>query len=503
MYLLKSFLESCLLSSFVKVFLYSRFSTGILYYFALTTSVVMIIPLHHKTIKSMKFFLTLKKRVLPLHKSIRVNTIGLLSWNTRPSNVGRMVAMHRPITPPTANENIKPSVSFFLSLTLILCLFSACQNTGKPEENAVIDNTTVDTTLQNTLPVPTEIPNAAEDINSTAQSSPQNDGPAKKNQPTPVTEEKPAQEETRSKSFDNVQPEANEEPPKQDLAVLNELRTLSEVERQEMKNIKATAEQLGGGTQAKALFTDAFGKEQEADQEFQLNTQIGYINSQRLYKTAKETYSGIVDQLNKAEKTLARQREAEKLRTEVAQVRQALPGTLAQLKANAGYQNAQERESIAEQYFKQANYEQAIKSFQRAKDLYANVTIAKPPVKVTPPPPPAEKKADNTLATRQIKGMLDTYASGLETADLNGLRAGGFISRQEEMSWSQFFRNVQDVTVKVQNEKLNINGNSATVNFNILMSFFNKSKRKREDSQFPKMWKMENNGGNWKITGFK
>ena len=233
-----------------------------------------------------------------------------------------------------------------------------------------------------------------------------------------------------------------------------------------------------------------------------MNTQIGYINSQRLYKTAKGTYGAIVDQLNKAEKTLAGQREAEKLRTEVTQVRQTLPGTLAQLKANAGYQNAQERESIAEQYFKQANYEQAIRSFQRAKDLYANVTIAKSPVKATTPPP-AEKKADNTLATRKIKGMLDTYASGLETADLNGLRAGGFISRQEEMGWSQFFRNVQDVTVKVQNEKLNINGNSATVNFNILMSFFNKSKRKREDSQFPKMWKMENNGGNWKITGFK
>ncbi len=451
----------------------------------------------------MNFLVTLKKRVLQLLKSVSVKPLGLSNWNARPYLQVKRVYMRYPIIAPTAKENSKPSVSFFLSLALIVCLFSACQNTGKSEEDAAIDSTTVDTTSQNTLPVSTEIPTATEDINSTAQSSPQKDGPAKKDQPTPVTEEKTDQEASGSKSFDDDQPAATEEPPTQDLAVLNELRALSEVERQEMKSIKATAEQLGGGSQAKALFTDALGKEQEADQQFQLNTQIGYINSQRLYKTAKGTYSGIVDQLNKAEKTLAGQREAEKLRTEVAQVRQTLPGTLAQLKANVGYQNAQERESIAEQYFKQANYEQAIRSFQRAKDLYANVTIAKSPVKVTPPPPPTEKKTDNTLATRKIKGMLDTYASGLETADLNGLRAGGFISRQEEMGWSQFFRNVQDVTVKVQNEKLNINGNSATVNFNILMSFFNKSKRKREDSQFPKMWKMENNGGNWKITGFK
>jgi len=462
----------------------------------------MIFPLHHKTIKSMNFLVTLKKRVLPLHKSIGANTKGLLSWNTESCSVRKMVALHCPVTLPTANQGIKPNVYLVLSLALIVCLFSACQNTGKSEENAATDSTTVDTILEDTLSPATEIPNATEDLSSTTPSSPQNDGPAKRNEPMPVTEEKPAQEDTETKSFKDDQSTTNEEPPTQDLAVLNELRALSEVERQEMKSIKATAEQLGGESQTKALFTDALAMEQEADQEFQLNTQIGYINSQRLYKTAREAYNGIADQLNKAKKTLAVQREAEQLRTEVAQLRQTLPGTPAQLKANAGYQNAQERESIAEQYFQQANYEQAISSFQRAKDLYANVTIAKPPVKAITPPP-AEKEVDNTLASRKIQGMLDTYARGLETADLNGLRAGGFISRQEETGWSQFFRNVQDVTVKVQNEKLNINGNSATVNFNILMSFFNKSKRKREDSQFPKMWKMENNGGTWKITGFK
>lgn len=452
----------------------------------------------------MNFLVTLKKTAFPLHKSLSSLPLGLSNRNARPRLQVKKESMLGLITPPIPNENSKLSLSFFLSLTLIVCLFSACQNTGNSEGPDAVDGTTVDTTSKNTLAESTAIPTVTEDINSTAQSSPQNDGPAKKDQPTPIIEEKTKQETSGSKSFDDDQPAAIEEAPTQDLAVLNELRALSEAERREMKSIKAKAEQLGGEGQAKALFTDALGTEQEADQQFQLNTQIGYINSQRLYKTAKGTYSGIVDQLNKTKETLAGQREAEKLRTEVAQVRKTLPGTLAQLKANVGFQNAQERESIAEQYFKQANYEEAIKSFQRAKDLYANVTIAKSPVKVTPPPPPpAEKKADNTLATRKIQGMLDTYARGLETADLNGLRAGGFITRQEEMGWSQFFRNVQDVTVKVQNEKLNINGDNATVNFNILMSFFNKSKRKREDSQFPKMWKMENNGGNWKITGLK
>ena len=156
----------------------------------------------------MNFLVTLKKRVLQLLKSVSVKPLGLSNWNARPYLQVKRVSMRYPIIAPTT-ENSKPSVSFFLSLALIVCLFSACQNTGKSEEDAAIDSTTVDTTSQNTLPVSTEIPTATEDINSTAQSSPQKDGPAKKDQPTPVTEEKTDQEASGSKSFDDDQPAAS------------------------------------------------------------------------------------------------------------------------------------------------------------------------------------------------------------------------------------------------------------------------------------------------------
>lgn len=446
---------------------------------------------------------SLKNRLLLLQECRLAQTVRYLSRNAQSRSQGQIGALDWPASQVSGRWSIaSKAVSPLLFLTLILFLFSACQNNGKSDETSGTDGTKVDTLLQDTLGEgTTSLPVESGDISGTTQSSPKGNSLVEKSPSTAFTEEKPTSLPTGAKSADSTEEQsADDEVQTEDIEILDELRAISVAERQEMINVKKAAEQLGG--QSKTLFTEALDKEQEADQQFQQNTQIGFINSQRLYKTAKGTYSDIVDQLKQAEENLAGQQAAEKLRAEVNRVRQALPGTAAQLKANVAYQNAQEREAIAEQYFKQGNYEQASTSFQRAKDLYANVRISKPTVP-PPAPPPAEEKSDNALAIRKIKGMLDTYANGLETADLNGLRAGGFISRQEEVGWAQFFRNVQDVTVKVQNEKLNINGNNATVNFNILMSFFNKSKRKREDSQYPKTWKMKNSNGNWQITGFK
>ncbi|MEZ5043955.1 MAG: hypothetical protein R2828_28930 [Saprospiraceae bacterium] len=286
--------------------------------------------------------------------------------------------------------------------------------------------------------------------------------------------------------------------------LINELKQLSSVERTDMLAEKKMAEQAGSKNLAKSFFDKGVENEQAGDQQFLLATRTSLFEAQKLYRTAKEFYKSATDAAN-ASKNTAIKAEAENARTALSNTKQSLNGKQAELKGLPKYENAIEFESIAERHFQQQNYEAARNAFQQAKNLFVDALneakAAPPPVKNTPVVKEEVKAAeDNSVTQRKIKIMLDDYANGMETNDLNSLRSKGFITSKEQAGWDQFFKNVKDLTVKIDNEKFDINQNQAQVNFQVKMSYFNKSKGKREDNQFPKQWKLEATNGNWKIV---
>lgn len=287
--------------------------------------------------------------------------------------------------------------------------------------------------------------------------------------------------------------------------LINELKQLSSVERTDMLAEKKMAEQAGSKNLAKSLFDKGVENEQAGDQQFLLATRTSLFEAQKLYRVAKESYKSAKDLANSSKNT-AIKTEAENARTALTNTKQSLSGKQAELKGLPKYENALEFESIGERHFQQQNYEAARNAFQQAKNLFVEAAneakTAPPPVKTTPPVAKEEVNPaeDNSLTQRKIKIMLDEYANGMETNDLSSLRSKGFITSKEQAGWDQFFKNVKDLTVKIDNEKFDINQNQAQVNFQVKMSYFNKSKGKREDNQFPKQWKLEATNGNWKIV---
>lgn len=307
----------------------------------------------------------------------------------------------------------------------------------------------------------------------------------------------------------NTTEESNDPPTDpEDDDFLTQLRALSEAEKMEMGREKDLADQVSGKTLAPDLYQEALSNEQKGDAEFQKGDQRGFLEAQKFYKAAKEDYKN-AGKMAGSEQGSGLRQEAEAARSSM-QLSKQKTGDRPELRSSSAYQNAEQYERLGESYMQQSNYAVAINAFQKAQTFFEEA--ANKAVNVTPPinPPPGESEApssgpaENELAEqRKIRSLMDKYTKGLETFDLNGLLASGFITRSEEKNWVQFFNNARDLKAEIDDENIELNNNQAQADFTVRISFFNTSRSKRENFQYAKKWQLESVNGNWKIISLK
>lgn len=348
------------------------------------------------------------------------------------------------------------------------------------------------------------------------------------NNSSPTNIHSPADEETRQETKQEDEPmssvttspelpantTSNDPPPDQeDNDFMEQLRALSETEKQEMAREKELADQLNGKTLAANLYNQALSNEQKGDLEFQKGDQRGFLEAQKFYKAAKEAYK------NAGEMARPQQQQGSGLRQEAESARSSMQlskrrvENRPELQSSSSYQNAEQYERLGESYMQQSNYSVAINAFQKAQAFFEEAATEKSS-NVTAPttPPPSEptapsnenESADNEMAEqRKIKSLMGKYTKGLENFDLNGLLSSGFITKREEKNWAQVFNNARDLSAEIVNDNIQVNNDQAQADFTVKISFYNTSHGRRENFQYPKKWQLESVSGNWKVVSLK
>ncbi len=301
--------------------------------------------------------------------------------------------------------------------------------------------------------------------------------------------------------------------------LINELKELGDAEKQEMLQEKSAAEAAGARRLGLSVFQRGEDNEAAGDRDMRTKSQSSLLSAQRAYRDAKSDYRQATKE---AEKMAALEGKAQKAQTAMESQKQRIQGSQQELNQSSKYKEAQNLESLARQQYARNEFDKAQNSFTQAKDLFSQVPDevkrnraasgakqANPPAtaKTTPQPQQRNPAADaqraeaerKRLAERRIKILQNSYKTNLETNNMNGLISGKFISRQEQSGWSQFFKGVKDLSIKIEQNRFNIGKNRADVNFVVRMSYVNKSNGKQTENRFNRKWRLVEDNNNWRL----
>ena len=289
-------------------------------------------------------------------------------------------------------------------------------------------------------------------------------------------------------------------------ADINSIKKIVTAAKQEMLTEKANADKAGGKTLAKALFDKALESEQAGDNQFRKANKAGFLAAQEAYSTARDGY---ISAKNQAENAVRLQEAAAKLRGEAETAKAAMAATKQGVSGNPedknespAYQNALEKEANGEKQFQDEDFQAAKGSFLQANRLYTQSVREIEVIlesKKEKPQEESEEVKRVKLAEQEIQKLISIYKISLEQSDLENLKQ--FISTDEQKGWSTFFRNVKDIEVSINNRKIDIDNDDATVSFNLVMSYINKTKNEKVTTPAaPKNWKLKASGGRWRVS---
>ena len=296
---------------------------------------------------------------------------------------------------------------------------------------------------------------------------------------------------------------------------LSAIRRKVESQREEMLMEKAAAEQSGGETLAAQLFSIARQRELEGDKYLQAGTKSGYLNAQRAYAEAGDSYRGA----GEAAKAKAREAEMEKRRAAVAageaeamrklreesdnaraamvEVKRLAVGSSSEKAANAAFQKATSKEAEGERSYRAGEFLHATESFLEAKTLYiqASEEIA---IKFQEKSAREAEDEKKRIAERAILDLVKQFEQSLENGELGQLMS----LKENENGWKEFFRTVRDVSVNIntKSKRISLESGTAQVSFQVSMSYFNKTYKKTEQKAFSREWELQFNNGDWEVV---
>ena len=298
---------------------------------------------------------------------------------------------------------------------------------------------------------------------------------------------------------------------------LSKLNAIVKSLKDDVHREKVAAERSGGKKLAADLFEKAIAREQEGDRNFQLGTREGYLSAQQHYVDARDAYKRASAQLIAAGKL---KDDAAERRGEANDVRQRVPGTDKDKKANANYAKALDLEAAGARQFQNGDFAAAGSSFAQAKDFYAqaNSEIAAS-LRNTKAPDTENREAEKReaekkeaerretekreAALRDINGIIAKYKDSFERADVQTLKSLLKFNDDETRNWSEFFKNADDIKANIETRSVDINGNNANVKLQVRLSFTNKTKGETQKSDFPQNWVLEGANGKWEVVSRK
>ncbi|MCB1052451.1 MAG: protein kinase [Acidobacteria bacterium] len=138
---------------------------------------------------------------------------------------------------------------------------------------------------------------------------------------------------------------------------------------------------------------------------------------------------------------------------------------------------AQQAETAAnnEQWLKALDlYEQSARELSRAEDR-----------------PSAAQPVD---FSQKLRTFRDTYQRLFQNKQVDALKKHVGMSQEEAAGWSDFFGNVEEIQLVVEDEETKEEGNQLVVQMKFTLSYLNRSQHKKESRQLPVTWRFEKKG---------
>ena len=299
-------------------------------------------------------------------------------------------------------------------------------------------------------------------------------------------------------------------------ALLTRLLELTEADREDMLAGKAEAEASGARDLAPGTFAEAMANEAIGDRLLETGKENDLLDAQQAFRQARAEYEE-AQRLADAKQLAGIQREAEDSRKAMFRAKENVRGKQSDLDRLTSFREALQMEKLAESQYVAENYEEAQYSFNQATDFFnkSRLELRDLPSKGSKQGntdasqnPPQQKKQRATpvqdqeqqrqrLAERQIKILQGRYKEGLETLDAKTLVQNGYLNRNEQKDWNSFFNDIESLSVRIEKNDFNVGRRSATVKFQVRMSYIYKNSKERMESSFGRRWTLSDNGGNW------
>ena len=305
--------------------------------------------------------------------------------------------------------------------------------------------------------------------------------------------------ETETKIIPQIKPKL--EPNHGSNALIQELESV----RKAMLSAKNAAESQNAKDFAPNTWQSASRKMTDGDKRYNSGSKIESSIRTNLndYRNASELYlQATIEARPKKALDDKLRNDAENIRGSMKAIEKNIPYPLTIKQANKSYQQAKTERSKGSNSFNNKNYTSAKQSFAAAKRLYENAAkelkIEQDLINAAGSKPPLDEEAMTKAADRNIRKLIDNFKYYLVHEDLDKI-----VKLNENRAfWADFFKNVKDNEVKTSiiKKEIHLAQNTADYSFKVNMTYFNKSKGRKEKNSFTKIWELKYANGKWIVA---
>jgi len=271
---------------------------------------------------------------------------------------------------------------------------------------------------------------------------------------------------------------------------MNSLKAAIQEEKNRMLQAKEEAQAAEALALATTTYEEALATAQTAEEKAAQLNSTALKEAKENFISARELFQNSAEE---AAQVMAAQSEADNAKAAMITMRKSIGNGSRNPTTLASYKEAIALEKKGDGAYESNQFEAATKTYWQAENLYktAKSLAAKQP-----------KQPGNSskIEERKIQLKIDNYGELLEVGDIQGLLQGRYIKPKERRGWASLFSNVENITIRIDNQAIDIKGNKATASFSVKMFFQNKTNNKVEESSFSKNWELERREDRWMLV---
>jgi len=271
---------------------------------------------------------------------------------------------------------------------------------------------------------------------------------------------------------------------------MNSLKAAIQAEKNRMLQAKEEAQAVEASILATTIYQEAIAKEQTAEEKAKRLNSTALKEAKENFISARELFQNSAEE---AIQVRAAKSEADNAKAAMITMRKSIGNGSRNPTTSASYKEAIELEKKGDGQYEAKQFESAAMIYWQAEKLYKTANNL-------PAKQPKPKGNSVKVEERKIQIKIDNYRELLEVGDVQGLLQERYITSKQRSGWASLFSNVENVTIKIDNQKIDIKGNKATVSFSVKMFFQNKTNNKVEESSFSKNWELERREERWMLV---